>query len=137
MTGVQTCALPILMLARLAFIIRAYNARVGPLETMSMIPIRSLFMNRAASRLVLPFLSDPVLAGTCRCGVATACQSDFLSWPPVYTSEQPASRDGAPLTGSDRTIQPMRRDAAPVSQQDWPRWYAANRLTSESPKGER
>src|ERR1035441_3966575 len=37
-----------MMLARLAFIIRAYKARVGPLETMSMTPIRSLFMNRGA-----------------------------------------------------------------------------------------
>src|SRR5437868_6781016 len=33
-----------MMLARLAFIMRAYKARVGPLETMSIIPIRSFFM---------------------------------------------------------------------------------------------
>jgi hypothetical protein len=43
-----------MMLARLAFIIRAYKARVGPLETMSMTPIRSLFMTVQPSRLVLP-----------------------------------------------------------------------------------
>jgi hypothetical protein len=34
-----------MILARLAFIMRAYRARVGPLETMSIIPIRSLLMN--------------------------------------------------------------------------------------------
>src|SRR5258708_5286177 len=34
-----------IMLARLAFIMRAYKARVGPLETISIIPIRSFFMN--------------------------------------------------------------------------------------------
>src|SRR5579862_4877889 len=33
-----------MMLARLAFMIRAYNARVGPLETISIIPIRSFFI---------------------------------------------------------------------------------------------
>src|SRR5216684_6607701 len=33
-----------MMLARLAFIMRAYKARVGPLETISIIPIRSFFM---------------------------------------------------------------------------------------------
>jgi hypothetical protein len=33
-----------MILARLAFIIRAYKARVGPLETISIIPIRSFFM---------------------------------------------------------------------------------------------
>jgi hypothetical protein len=33
-----------MILARLAFMMRAYNARVGPVETMSIIPIRSFFM---------------------------------------------------------------------------------------------
>src|SRR5260370_22005992 len=52
-----------MILGRLAFIMRAYKARVGPLETMSIIPIRSFLMNRpwqrtslllAASRRVTP-----------------------------------------------------------------------------------
>src|ERR1019366_6036645 len=41
-------------------------------------------------------MGDPVLAGTCRCGGATACQLDFLSWPLVYTSKKPVSRGGPP-----------------------------------------
>jgi hypothetical protein len=43
-----------MMLARLAFMMRAYKARVGPLETMSTIPIRSLFMNPPWKRASLP-----------------------------------------------------------------------------------
>src|SRR5215472_14183979 len=38
-----TCGM---MLARLGFITRAYKARVGPLETISMIPIWSFFMRK-------------------------------------------------------------------------------------------
>src|ERR1022692_4787282 len=79
-----------MMLARLAFIIRAYKARVGPLETMSMTPIRSLFMNRAAlppgaSRWV-PSPGGYVPLRRRRFNrtlplTTTDCQSDFLSWP--------------------------------------------------------
>jgi hypothetical protein len=42
-----------MILARLAFIMRAYKARVGPLDTMSIIPIRSFFMNPTCQRTSL------------------------------------------------------------------------------------
>src|ERR1017187_5590235 len=53
-----------MMLARLAFITRANRARVGPLETISTIPIRRDFMaraRRAAGRLLKASSSWPGL----------------------------------------------------------------------------
>jgi hypothetical protein len=61
------------MLARLAFIMRAYKARVGPLETMSIIPIRSLFMTLQGSATLSP--------GASRCGLSRGGHLPLVALP--------------------------------------------------------
>src|ERR1035437_2775047 len=56
-----------MILARLAFIMRAYIARVGPLETMSIIPIRSFLMRSPWQHASLP-LGASRTCNPSRCG---------------------------------------------------------------------